>query len=86
MSEVNYSGLDNGAFVARVDLAWPELRAAVEYDGAYHDAPEQIAKDRVRINNLRAAGWTVLVIDRRQTKQPGAVVELIARTLARAAR
>lgn len=27
---------DAGEFVARVDFAWPELKVAVEYDGAWH--------------------------------------------------
>ncbi len=49
-----------GQFVARVDLGWPELRIAVEYDGAYHAAPGQLGRDRRRLNALIAAGWTVI--------------------------
>lgn len=71
-----------GQFVARVDLGWVELRVAVEYDGVYHDAPAQVAQDRARLNALRAAGWTVIVIDRKQLARPDEVVELIRRVLA----
>ncbi len=52
-----------GRFLARVDLGWPELRLALEYDGAHHDNPAQIALDRRRLNALHAAAgprswWT----------------------------
>jgi very-short-patch-repair endonuclease len=51
----------SGRFVARVDLAWPELKVAVEYDGLWHaGSPEQIHADRKRLNALVGLGWTVL--------------------------
>jgi very-short-patch-repair endonuclease len=49
-----------GRFLARVDLAFPELKIAIEYDGAWHGRPGQLARDRRRLNALVAAGWTVL--------------------------
>lgn len=50
-----------GRFVARVDLAFPAWRLAVEYDGrAVHERPEVFARDRERQNELVRAGWTVL--------------------------
>jgi very-short-patch-repair endonuclease len=75
-----------GQFVGRVDLGWPELKVAVEYDGAYHDDPAQFARDRARLNALRAAGWTVIVIDRAQFARPADVVALISRVLMAASR
>ncbi|ROS76639.1 hypothetical protein [Cellulomonas sp. PhB143] len=71
----------DGAFVARVDLAWPLLRVAVEYDGAHHDSPEQIRRDRDRLNRLRLVGWTVLVVDRHQMRAPSAVVAMVGAAL-----
>jgi len=53
---------DNGRFVARVDLAYPEHRIAVEYDGAWHGAPGQLSKDRRRQNLLTAAGWRIVFV------------------------
>lgn len=50
----------DGRFIARVDLAWPELRIAVEYDGLWHDDPEQFHRDRRRLNRLLGEGWIVL--------------------------
>ncbi|MEG3633576.1 endonuclease domain-containing protein [Micromonospora palythoicola] len=49
-----------GRFVARVDLAWPELRVAVEYDGLWHDDPEQFHRDRRRLNRILGEDWIVL--------------------------
>jgi hypothetical protein len=47
-------------FAGRVDLAWPELRVAVEYDGDHHRDQIQFRRDVARLNALREAGWTVL--------------------------
>ena len=49
----------HGEFVARVDLAYPELKIAIEYDGAWHW--KQRREDERRWARLRAEGWVVLV-------------------------
>lgn len=49
----------------RLDLADPVYKIAVEYDGPHHDDPVQQSKDRRRRNRLQAAGWIVIVVDRR---------------------
>lgn len=42
-----------GAFVARIDLAWPAHRVAVEYDGAWHNrSDEHFRADRTRFNAI----------------------------------
>ena len=46
--------------LARVDLAFPEVRLAVEYEGAYHFEDDQIVRDDERYARLRTAGWTVI--------------------------
>ncbi|MFG1951519.1 type IV toxin-antitoxin system AbiEi family antitoxin [Micromonospora sp. NPDC048830] len=50
----------DGRFIARVDLAWPELKVAVEYDGLWHHDPEQFHRDRQRLNRLLGEEWIVL--------------------------
>lgn len=70
-----------GYFVARVDLAWPELRALVEYDGAHHDERAQIVRDRGRMNALRLVGWSALVIDRAQFARRDVVVAMVRNML-----
>ncbi|WP_255583665.1 DUF559 domain-containing protein [Dietzia sp. ANT_WB102] len=52
----------------RLDLADPVARIAVEYDGAHHDDPAQQSKDRYRRNRLQAAGWIVIVVDRKMLR------------------
>lgn len=49
-----------GDFVARLDLAYPGIKLAIEYDGAFHW--EQRREDDRRRDRLRALGWTVIVI------------------------
>lgn len=49
-----------GAFVARADLAWPECKVAVEYDGVWHAGDAQIHRDRRRLNRMLGADWIVL--------------------------
>jgi hypothetical protein len=46
---------------ARLDRAWPEVRLAVELDGAqFHTSPEDRRRDLARDAALAAAGWVVL--------------------------
>lgn len=52
----------DGVFVARFDLAWPQWRIAVEYDGAWHAERGQLERDRARLNRIVGAGWLVLHI------------------------
>ncbi len=49
-----------GLFVARLDLAYPQHKLGVEYDGDHHRDREQFQRDLRRINALHACGWTVL--------------------------
>ncbi|GAB2928582.1 DUF559 domain-containing protein [Micromonospora polyrhachis] len=49
-----------GRFVARVDLAYPDSRIAIEYEGDHHRERAQFRRDVTRLNALRAAGWLVL--------------------------
>jgi very-short-patch-repair endonuclease len=44
----------------RLDLAYPGLRLAIEYDGDHHRERETFRRDVARLNALRTAGWTVL--------------------------
>jgi very-short-patch-repair endonuclease len=49
-----------GEFVARLDMAYPLLKLAIEYDGRGHLTAWQQQSDARRLNKLDAAGWSVL--------------------------
>jgi hypothetical protein len=51
---------DDGRFIARVDLAYPQWRIALEYEGDHHRERAQFRRDIRRANALRQAGWLVL--------------------------
>lgn len=55
----------DGLLMFRLDLAYPRLRVAIEYDGReFHFRTEaQRRHDRDRRAWLRAHGWTVIVVD-----------------------
>jgi G:T-mismatch repair DNA endonuclease (very short patch repair protein) len=72
----------DGTFVARVDLAFPDQRVAVEYDGAWHGAAGQLVKDRRRLNRLVAAGWTVVHVTAAELRDPAAFMAQLRRLLA----
>jgi hypothetical protein len=67
----------DGVFVARVDMAWPEIRLALEYDGQWHAGPDQLARDRERLRRLNAAGWYVYPITRNDLRNPDELVEKV---------
>ena len=52
--------------VLHPDLAWPEFKVAVEYDGQWHADPDQLHRDRRRLNQLVGAGWLVLHVTSRR--------------------
>jgi hypothetical protein len=77
-----YAIWSDGVFVARSDLAFPEVRLAVEYEGAYHFEDGQIVRDDVRYRRLREAGWTVIRVSAADLHDLDALVARIRRALA----
>jgi very-short-patch-repair endonuclease len=66
-------------WVARVDLALPGLRIAIEYDGReVHDRPDVFVHDRRRQNALVGAGWTVLRFSAADLRSPERIVATVA--------
>lgn len=72
-----------GSLVAYVDMAWPEKRVAVEYDGAQHwTDPRQRRRDIERLAALEAMGWIVIRISSDMLRTPAAVVMRVRTALA----
>ena len=72
----------DGVFLAQVDLAWPEARLIVEYEGAYHFDGVQIVKDDARYARLMSAGWRVIRLSSADLRHLEAVVDRIRTALA----
>lgn len=72
----------------RIDMAYPELRIAIEADGfAVHGTREAFEGDRARQNRLMLAEWQVLRFTWRQVcRQPEWVVDQLRTAVAGAAR
>ena len=69
--------------VARVDLAYPHERVAIELDGfRWHAGRGPFRSDRIRGNRIEAAGWRLL---RAAPEDGGALVDAAARLVRRAA-
>jgi very-short-patch-repair endonuclease len=75
----------DGRFVARVDLAWPQFKIAIEYDGLWHNDTQQFHRDRKRLNALLGADWIVLHVTAQRLHQDfdGFVAEVRAALRAR---
>jgi hypothetical protein len=55
----------------RLDLAYPRLKIAVEYDGEeFHTSDEDQRADALRRQTLRTAGWIVIVVRKDSFKGP----------------
>lgn len=66
----------------RLDLAWPDQKVAVEYDGEEFHGPEQATYDQWRRDRLRAAGWTVIVVRKHDLGDAAGLIRAVADALA----
>lgn len=73
-----------GRAIARVDLAYPQWRIAIEYEGDGHrTSREQWRTDIRRQRDLEAAGWIVIRVTELDLRDGGAaLVSLVRRAIA----
>ncbi len=76
-----YDVVHEGVWLGRVDLAWPEARLIVEYEGAHHFEGLQIIKDDERYRRLEEAGWRVIPLAAHDLHDLEAAVARIAAEL-----
>ena len=70
---------DDGRFIGRVDLAYPQWRIALEYEGDHHRERARFRGDIARVNALRLAGWLVLRFTADDVlRHPAVVVDQVA--------
>lgn len=49
-----------GALIGEVDMAWPELKVAMEYEGRHHTDPDVLRRDVARFDAMIEMGWIVI--------------------------
>ena len=77
-----YRVVVNSLVLARVDLALPDLKIAIEYDGRWHETDVQRAQDNDRLAQLRANGWTVIVVTAELLHDPRRLVAAVSAAVA----
>ena len=50
-------------FLGRLDLAIEASKVAIEYDGRWHNTPDQVIHDRERRRRLITEGWAFVIVD-----------------------
>lgn len=77
---VQWRVFDGERFVARVDLAYPELRIAIEYDGDGHRTDKsQWRTDIRRCRDLEQLGWIVIHLTESDLEGPAAFLRHLRR-------
>ena len=51
--------------IGEVDMAWPELKIAMEYEGRHHTDPDVLRRDVARFDAMIEMGWIVIRVTRR---------------------
>jgi hypothetical protein len=54
-----------GALIGEADMAWPDRKIALEYEGRHHTDPDQLRKDIARTDEMIDAGWIVIRVTSR---------------------
>lgn len=80
---VQHEVWDGDEFIARVDLAYPEVKIAIEYDSdEFHSGRNATRRDRSRRHRLLAAGWTTVDVGPADLRRGAVqVCDAIARAL-----
>ncbi|MFC4947115.1 endonuclease domain-containing protein [Pseudonocardia sp. GCM10023141] len=83
LPEMNWPVLDiDGREIYRLDLAWPDLRIAIEYHGYAAHIGRKPA-DEARVRDLERRGWTVISVWAEDLQDKAAVIATIRAALAR---
>lgn len=53
--------IDSGEYCF-LDIAYPEFKVGIEFQGAYHANPAQMRADIARLNKLRMLGWEIIQV------------------------
>jgi hypothetical protein len=81
--ELNWTLTDGrGKFIARLDMAYPVFRVAVEYDGRQHTDVAQFRRDADRWPAIAAAGWLLIrVVDHHLVEPENRIIDPVRSAL-----
>ncbi|WP_458317200.1 hypothetical protein [Mycolicibacterium brisbanense] len=65
-----------GVLIGEVDMAWPDMKIALEYEGRDHLDPDQLRKDILRVEEMTRTGWIVIRVTCRDGK--GGILKRLA--------
>ena len=75
---------DRHGRIARVDLAFPECKVAVEYDGDWRDGESwALNRDRARLNRVQAIDWDVVFVTAPLLRDVRKLIRTVETALAR---
>ncbi len=75
---------DSTGRLARADLAFPEHKVAVEYDGSWRDGQLwALNRDRDRLNRVQAAGWEIVFVTAQLLHDPARMIRTVRAALDR---
>ncbi|MBT2504003.1 hypothetical protein [Curtobacterium sp. ISL-83] len=72
----------SGDFLGRVDMAWPEYRIALEYDGDHHRDQATFRRDQRRGNGFVVNGWLVIHATAVDPARPAVLFERLRQAFA----
>ena len=80
---VQHRVVDGSRVIARTDLAYPELKIAIEYEGDGHRrSAEQWRRDIQRQRELEERGWIVIRLTQEDLNAPDALIRRIRGAMA----
>lgn len=81
---LDYDVIDElGRFLACVDMAYPQWRIAIEYEGVHHSSSDQWESDVDRYAALEAAGWRIIRVTKRMLFQhPDVLIRRVREAIA----
>jgi very-short-patch-repair endonuclease len=83
--EVNYPIRTSSGHSYRADLAFPGRKLIVEYQSEqHHNSPEKFRSDMTRASRLQADGWSILLVNSDDLRNPLELITRILRVLAMA--
>jgi len=80
---VNHPVITSGGYRYRMDLAIPERKVAIEYQGDYHREVDQYRRDMTRVSRLEADGWYVVLVNANDLHDPAELLSRLRQVLSR---